>query len=1338
MVRMERMTGFALFVIVLAVAIALLDSTENAQAAPPPNDNFENRTVGAGNYLRDATSNVEATTQSGEPTPPCVSSISKTAWYQFTPSVTGQYRLSTEGSGFDSVIGVYTGSSLTTLTNIDCADQGGAGLTSVILRQLVAGVSYKIQVARKGAGLGGTLKFEVADSPPFNDNIGSALPIGPLPFQDSRRTYEATLEANEPTPCSNWGKTVWYMFSTLTAGAIAVSTDGSNYDTSIAVYSSPVSPATQVGCNDDPFAGKDPAAMVFNATAGITYYIQGNGGSTIFTANFVLQVKPNADTDGDGVSDVLDNCPSQPNPPTPPSTLQLDTDFDGLGDACDPDDDHDGICDSGGPFPAGTPGTPSNGCGAGPSGVDNCPLVQNQNQVNTDVTEVPPGDGLGDACDDDDDNDTYTDSVEISESSDPLEFDKKPESLNVTNSCSDSTDNDLDGLTDEADPRCNRIKVIPDFVAPHFPTLDTTVGGFVYEEIFFTFDPASITPAEARAVIMWGVCQPQGNMSQAQLTALEDYVRAGGKLIIYDVEACGDGVGVNHTWLPLEVSMTTDVPEPQFGSCAPAGNVRRCYLQIVEDNVLSHRNPANLNYIDTLALAENGDAVVDMAVMRAIGFGWCADMKGRNFDGQSGATHAYARLSNSQGQTGLLIYNGLDAFDSNDTPVSRIWLKKILLQELVAEESALPDLDPDSPNPPCLEKLAPICSDTDQDGLCNDWETDGLDITGDTLPDVQLWDLDADGLREEHERADPNHQDLYVEIDWMAGDPNIGEPPEGHKPTDKAISDLVTAFANGSHLNPDGTRGVRLHLQLSDVVGHHTDLTFSSASGGCTGPPTGTGADFDDVKGENWGTLGEKGFANILAAKKLVFHYALFAHELQDLENSGCAEAPGNDLAVTLGLFKERGRDPNQQSRTFMHELGHNLGLGHGGMDVATGELDDTNCKPNYLSAMSYSRQFPDIPIPIPSAASSPLLDYSRSTLNDLNEGSLNEQAGVGGPAGPFGKLTAYGPPRPLPTPNPATLVPGTQTIRIGNEWVTVTPTDQQVDWDMDGVFGETTSTADINNLGATIGACLGEGTALNGYNDWNNLDFRFADSADNADGAHLTAGFMSELTSEQAIAMSPDSDGDGLGNVVDNCTNQPNGDQANADGDHLGDACDTGDADGDLLSDQTEYFCGAPRNDGTKRPERIDLAGDQDGDGQASEVLPPGSEVHDCDGDGWPGNQENLIFGDAPSTARDQDACGNNGWPADLQANNHLNIADFGSFLFPLRANGSFNKFGHPVPDTQDSSIARWNLASGTSISIADFNALNPGVNATTSRPPMFGGQPAFFTSLGQCPWPP
>ena len=78
------------------------------------------------------------------------------------------------------------------------------------------------------------------------------------------------------------------------------------------------------------------------------------------------------DSDGDGISDEIDNCPEYPNP------NQLDSDGDGIGDACEAidstkiDSDGDGI----------------------PDGVDNCPDTPNPNQLDTD------GDGIGDDCDD--------------------------------------------------------------------------------------------------------------------------------------------------------------------------------------------------------------------------------------------------------------------------------------------------------------------------------------------------------------------------------------------------------------------------------------------------------------------------------------------------------------------------------------------------------------------------------------------------------------------------------------------------------------------------------------------------------------------------------------------------------------------------------------------------------------------------------------------------------------------------------------------------------------------------------------------------------------------------
>ena len=81
-----------------------------------------------------------------------------------------------------------------------------------------------------------------------------------------------------------------------------------------------------------------------------------------------------------------------------------------------------------------------------------------------------------------------------------------------------------------------------------------------------------------------------------------------------------------------------------------------------------------------------------------------------------------------------------------------------------------------------------------------------------------------------------------------------------------------------------------------------------------------------------------------------------------------------------------------------MHELGHNLGLLHGGNA-------NVNCKPNYFSVMNWAFQFP---IYTSSPVPNPFPDYSKSVwppTGGLIEGDLSEMPGIG----PSGYQTVIG-----------------------------------------------------------------------------------------------------------------------------------------------------------------------------------------------------------------------------------------------------------------------------------------------------------------------------------------
>lgn len=396
--------------------------------------------------------------------------------------------------------------------------------------------------------------------------------------------------------------------------------------------------------------------------------------------------------------------------------------------------------------------------------------------------------------------------------------------------------------------------------------------------------------------------------------------------------------------------------------------------------------------------------------------------------------------------------------------------------------------------------------DSDRDGLLDSWETNGIDYDGDGQIDLALNDPPY--------HANPNVKDIFVELDAMACAESYCLRPREFSPG--VIGQVEATFA---------AYGIALHVRKGELIAEAPEISFDSK---VDGPWN----DFDDLRNGYPeypcdGAFGDvldrisPNCRNILGAKRLVFRYAVSAHglspatlpsgavntrsgqaELGDLDQrvvdisylGGIALPGGNDFVVTLGkwsnqLVADNGGQAAAEAGTFMHELGHTLGLQHGG-------IDKINCKPNYLSVMNYTHQFPNADPTRP-------LDYQPQERPLLEEDQgLDEQ----GPAvpGAGARTIVYG-------------LRGVQQTALAN---------QAVNWNGDTVNG-TAESGDINHIaftGDTDSCPASPKQTLYSWNDWEHLNLDFRRSPMFADGAHhgVTGLGASEITAEAAASLNP------------------------------------------------------------------------------------------------------------------------------------------------------------------------------------------------------------------------
>ena len=234
----------------------------------------------ASSFTLNATSSA-ATRETSEPAH-AGQTAAKSLWWKWTAVGNGRLQVNTKGSGFDTVLAVYSGSSLATLRAVTSNDNAATGVKySQVDFSTSRGTTYYFAVDGK-SGASGAITLTGAGTSlagPSNDNFAEAASVSGRTWAVSGSNFNATRETDEPNHGANSGySSVWFVWIPTASGMCTLSTSGSGFDTLLGVYTgTDLAGLTQVAANNNSASGVMWSKVRFTATAGTTYYIAVDG-----------------------------------------------------------------------------------------------------------------------------------------------------------------------------------------------------------------------------------------------------------------------------------------------------------------------------------------------------------------------------------------------------------------------------------------------------------------------------------------------------------------------------------------------------------------------------------------------------------------------------------------------------------------------------------------------------------------------------------------------------------------------------------------------------------------------------------------------------------------------------------------------------------------------------------------------------------------------------------------------------------------------------------------------------------------------------------------------------